>query len=186
MTMKRLVKILAVLHLVTLAAGARAAEVVVNGTPLAPELVAQIAAAYRTQIVPGRYWYDPVAGLWGIEGGPVAGQIQPGLALGGPLRPGASGGGTGVFINGRELHPSDVRGLQQLFGVVLPGRYWLNAMGVGGYEGGPPAFDLGAALGRRGGAGYNRTTPFGHLGSDGSCSYFMDPGSGASVMSGNC
>ena len=64
---------LALFQLMTLSAGARAADVVVNGMALDPALVAQIAAAYRTEIVPGRYWYDPVAGLWGLEGGPVEG-----------------------------------------------------------------------------------------------------------------
>jgi len=35
-----------------------------------------------------------------------------------------------------------------------------------------------------GGPGYNRSTYFGHLGSDGQSSYFFDPSSGCSVMSG--
>ena len=114
--------------------------------------------------------------------------IHPELSLGGPLQANASGGGTGVVTNGRVLHSSDVREQQMLFGAVLPGRYWMNPAGIGGFEGEPPLFDLRAAAAARGSgcAGYNRTTPFGHLGSDGNCSYFMAPGSGASVMSGNC
>ncbi|HVS26228.1 MAG TPA: hypothetical protein VHE58_02865 [Burkholderiales bacterium] len=83
----------------------------------------------------------------------------------------------------------EVRYLQQL-GPVYKGRYWMNAQGVGGIEGRPAIFDLGAAARRRSGGGLysgnSRTTPFGHLGSDGNCSYFFDPKSGSSVMSGNC
>ena len=81
--------------------------------------------------------------------------------------------------------------LQQL-GPVFPGRYWMNAQGVGGMEGGPAIFNVGAAIAaqqKKGGgmgSGYNRTTPGGHLGSDGNCSYYFDPQSGSSVMSGNC
>ncbi|MEP7300676.1 MAG: hypothetical protein ABI699_04045, partial [Caldimonas sp.] len=57
----------------------------------------------------GRYWYDPMSGGAGVVGGPAAAYLGPGLALGGTLPANASGGGdgrtTGVFINGRELHP---------------------------------------------------------------------------------
>jgi hypothetical protein len=49
---------------------------------------------------------------------------------------GCSGGGTGVFVNGRELHPYDVYRLSQL-GPVYPGRYWVDANGDFGYEYGP-------------------------------------------------
>ena len=45
------------------------------------------------------------------------------------MRADASGGGTGVFFNGRELHRQDALALQQLFGVVIPGRYTLDAYG---------------------------------------------------------
>jgi hypothetical protein len=68
-------------------------------------------------------------------GGPTLGFIQPGLDVGGPLRFDASNGDTGVFINGRELHRLDVLGLQR-FGPVWPGRYWVDAMGNFGFEGG--------------------------------------------------
>ena len=57
----------------------------------------------------------------------------------------ASGGGdgtvTGVFVNGRELHPIDVQGLS----TVLPvkrGRYWWDAAGNVGVEGGPALFNF--------------------------------------------
>jgi hypothetical protein len=159
--------------------------VVVNGVALNAQTLGQLQAAYG-RIAPGRYWYDPVSGLWGPERGPHAGQIMPGLLLGGPLRQDASGGGTGVIINGREIHPAELAQLQRLFGQVNPGRYWLNAQGIGGYEGGPPQFNLSAAAAQRsGGPGYNRSGPGGHLMSDGNCFGYMSP-NGATVMSGNC
>jgi len=135
---------------------------------------------------PGRYWYDPVSGLWGTEKGPAVGQIHPGMKLGGPLKADASGGGTGVFFNGRELHPQDVAALYQIAGTVIPGRYWINAMGVGGVEGGPAAFDLRALAAQRGGKSWSHSGPGGHTGSDGKCSYYFDPKSGSSVMTGDC
>jgi hypothetical protein len=64
-----------------------------------------------------------------------------GLNIGGPLRVDASRGNTGVFINGRELHQMDVVGLQQL-GPVYRGRYWVDAYGNCGFEGGPALLNL--------------------------------------------
>lgn len=163
------------------------AQVRVNGETLDSQTVAALEQAYRTSLQPGAYWYDPVSGLWGRESGPAAGQIEPGLRLGGRLRANASGGGTGVFFNGRELHPQDVLWLQQVAGVVIPGRYWIDARGVGGIEGGPPAFDLRALAAQRGGGrAWSHSGPGGHMGSDGQCSYYFDPQSGSSVMTGNC
>ena len=126
-------------------------EVVVNGKALDPGTIANLEQTYGTPVKPGRYWYDPMSGLWGLESGPATGQIQPGMKLGGPLKSDASGGGTNVFFNGRELHPQDVALLYQITGVVIPGRYWINAMGVGGMEGGPPIFELRALAAQRGG-----------------------------------
>lgn len=171
------------------AIGAASAQrtVIVNGERIDDHTVAALEQAYRVPIQSGRYWYDAFSGLWGIEGGPAAGQMMPGLKLGGRLKAGASGGGTNVFFNGRELHPQDVALLYQLTGVVMPGRYWINAAGVGGVEGGPPMFDLGAlAAQRSGGRAWNHSGPGGHAGSDGNCSYYFDPQTGASVMTGNC
>lgn len=62
--------------------------------------------------------------------------------LGGPLPPDASRSHTGVFINGRQIHILELQALSQMFGWVRPGRYWLNAHGIGGYEGGPAQFNL--------------------------------------------
>ncbi len=159
--------------------------IVVNGAPLDRQTVTALERLYG-QLRPGRYWYDTVSGAWGYERGPTVGQIQPGMRLGGPLRADASGGGTRVFINGRELHPADVAYLRQLAGTVLPGRYWVNAVGVGGYENGPPFFDLRALAAQRGGRSWAHSGPGGHMASDGRCTGYFDPKSGASVMTGAC
>lgn len=123
----------------------------------------------------GAYWYDPRTGASGRWGGPALAFLPPGLMLGGPLPAEASGGGqgtlTGVFVNGRELHPIDVMGLQQLIGQVWPGRWWVDAQGNYGLEGGPPLGNLMllARAHRSGGGGqawskhYEGTTPGGNM-----------------------
>jgi hypothetical protein len=178
--------LLAAVLVLAVAPPALAQAVIVNGAALDAKTLAQLQSVYGP-IAQGRYWYDPVSGLWGRERGPHAGQIAPGLRLGGPLKRDASGGGTGVVINGREIHPAELAQLQSLFGRVNPGRYWLNAQGIGGYEGGPAQFNLPAVAAQRsgGGRGYNRSGPGGHIMSDGNCFGYMSP-NGSSVMSGNC
>ena len=112
------------------------------------------------------------------------GQIMPELDVGASLNPHVSGGDTGVFINGRELHSLEVQYLMSIFGRVIPGRYWLNAKGLGGFEGGPPIFNLNArSYGSASGKGYLRRGPGGATGSDGNCFYYNSP-NGSSVM--NC
>jgi hypothetical protein len=122
-------------------ASAQQSEILVNGQPLTLEEVAY----YGVELPPGRYWYDQVSGLWGVEGSGYAGQIVAGLPLGGPLQPDASLGDTGVFFNNRELHATELAELLQVFSEVPPGRYWLGANLVGGVEGQPASFDLRAA-----------------------------------------
>jgi hypothetical protein len=164
------------------AAPLRAQPTVVNGQTLDARTVAALQRSYGV-VLPGSYWYDRVSGLWGPVGGPPAGQLAPGLALG-RLREDASGGApTGVFVNGRQIHPQELFQLRQVFGAVVPGRYWLAPSGIGGREGGPPQFDLRAAAPR--GGGYIRRGPGGTIGSDGGCSYYSHP-DGSSVMTGNC
>lgn len=97
------------------------------------------------QIPAGNYWYDPKTGLWGKVGGPSKGQFLPNMGFGGELDPQASGGGTQVFINGREIHVQELNRLQELHGEIRPGRYWMNARLVGGREGEPATINLNAA-----------------------------------------
>ncbi|HJZ67648.1 MAG TPA: hypothetical protein VKF81_05980 [Blastocatellia bacterium] len=115
--------------------------VYINRTRLADQWVFALEGKYRVRIPDGSYWYDRMSGAWGVEGGPTAGFIHAGLDLGGQLRADASRGKTGVFINGRELHALDVRGLQRL-GPVYRGRYWVDAQGNFGFEGGPALGNL--------------------------------------------
>ena len=71
------------------------APIVVNGQELTPAEYQQIRTLgqkYRVKVMPGRYWYDRVSGLWGYEGNPAMGAILPGLNLGGALSPRASNG----------------------------------------------------------------------------------------------
>ncbi|WP_028865967.1 hypothetical protein [Psychromonas aquimarina] len=111
--------------------------VYINRKKLSPDKRNALESAYQTRIQSGRYWYDNICGAWGVEGGPTTGFILAGLDLPGPMPADISKGGTGIFINGREIHPMDQRGLQQLFGVTYKGNYWLDAQGnlgpVGGY-----------------------------------------------------
>lgn len=152
--------------------------VIINGVHLSDEQLRQLEQRFMLRIADGAYWYDQVSGAWGMQGGPTIGFTQPHLELGGTLQRNASNGNTGVIINGRELHQQDVLALRQLTPYVIPGRYWVDARGIGGYEGGPPIFDLQAlaraAGGGRGGA-WSYTSPHGSgtVGGDGQgFSYF--------------
>ena len=135
------------------AAPAGARNVTVNDRRLSDTELANIEQQYRVRIEDAAYWYDPFSGAWGIKGGPTRGFIYSGLNIGGPLKADASGGGTNVFINGRELHPLDVSGLTKCT-PVNPGRYWVAANGIGGYEGGPASFDLVSLCKARSGGGW--------------------------------
>ena len=161
-------------------------SVTINDSQVDGSTLAALEQQYGLQIADGDYWYDPYSGAWGLPGGPTAGFIPAGLALGGVLQADASGGGTAVYINGRELHPQEVAGLQQLFGAVQSGRYWLDAFGNYGFEGGPALGNLVYAIqaAQDGGGGYFASTYGGYVGSDGNTSYFFDSQSGCSVISG--
>ncbi|MEL6449414.1 MAG: hypothetical protein AAFQ62_15880 [Pseudomonadota bacterium] len=128
-------------------------EVIVNGKVLGEQTIVSLRNLYGS-VEPGNYWYDAMSGLYGNAGGPPMGQLHPGLALGGPLKASASGGGngnvTGVFINGREIHRLEYLFYLRLFGQVMPGRFWMNAQGVGGYVGGPAFFNVQQALAQAG------------------------------------
>jgi len=90
-------------------AHAQGRDIAVNGIALDDRSIAALETAYRTRLQPGRYWYDRMSGLWGLELGPSQGQIAPGLALGGPLNPRASvgrqAGITRVFVPGGDVDP---------------------------------------------------------------------------------
>ncbi len=117
-------------------------QVFINRSRLSSAVLAQLEPPGAPRIPDGRYWYDARSGAWGLEGGFTRGFVQAGLRIGGPLPADISGGGTGVFINGRELPPIDLGALQQLTGPVAAGRYWLDADGNAGLEGGPALVNL--------------------------------------------
>ncbi|MFT3712840.1 MAG: hypothetical protein QM817_34745 [Archangium sp.] len=122
----------------------------INGRRLTQQELKVVAWLEQTtgqKSVPGDYWYDNATGALGKWGGPTMTFLPPGLGLGGALPANASGGGmgqlTGVFINGRELHPVDVMNLTALLQTqVQRGRWWVDAQGNCGLEGGPPLFNL--------------------------------------------
>jgi hypothetical protein len=114
-----------------------AGQVFINGVAMSP------ADAQAARIPAGRYWYDRMSGLWGVEGGPTLGVTQAGLNVGGQLQANASNGTSNVFVNGRNLQLGEVAWLQNLLGVpVQVGRYWLDFQGNMGVEGGPPLVNL--------------------------------------------
>ena len=80
--------------------------VVINRLELTAEQLTQLEWQLGTKVQPGRYWYDSRSGLWGWEGNPSIGQLPPGMPSA-PLPEDVSTGGTNVFINGREIHPSE-------------------------------------------------------------------------------
>jgi hypothetical protein len=156
---------------------AQTRQVTVNRVRLTDQQVKTFEQRWRIQVNDGKYWYDKVSGAWGMDGGPTAGWIMPGLDLGGPLPADASGGTTGVFINGRELHVMDVAALMRL-GPVYQGRWWVDAQGTFGLEGGPPIGNLWLLAQQRGmrpGQAWSHYSKDGNsfVGGDGNgCTYF--------------
>jgi hypothetical protein len=111
-------------------------QFIVNGDSVPASTISTLEKTYGVKFTPGDYWYDRMTGAYGVKGGPCTGVGVAGLSIGGQLKADASGGSTGVFINGRELHPLDVAGLQT-FMLVMQGRYWTDAYGNFGYENNP-------------------------------------------------
>jgi hypothetical protein len=125
-------------------------------------VLARLEAAWGFVTPSGDYWYDNVSGAAGQWGGPVRGFVGAAEASGG-----GSGMLTGVFINGREIHPLDVQGLTQLFGAPpWPGRWWVDGQGNFGPEGGPVMGNLMALVQQRraasGGDSYYSKDPNNH------------------------
>ncbi|MFH2012861.1 MAG: hypothetical protein ABIJ37_09220 [Pseudomonadota bacterium] len=124
----------------------RKSDVYINRIRLDVDKLNALETTYQTRIEKGHYWYDRICGAWGVENGPTAGFIMAGLDLPGPMPSDISGGGIGIFINGREIHPLDQQGLQKLFGITYTGKYWLDAQGNLGVEGGPAILNIMAAI----------------------------------------
>ncbi len=112
-------------------------QVSINGRALSGAEVAGLAVAYQVSPRPGEYWYDPRSGLYGALGGPAAGVMMPGHDFG-PVARGASGGDTGVLVNGRELPAAEWTGWGGILGhSIPPGSWWLDAGGNLGADGCP-------------------------------------------------
>lgn len=142
-------------------------NVTVNGVSVPGTQLEELGQHLRLRIEDGRYWYDRHSGAVGPAGGPTLAFIVPDLDLGGPLSVDASAGNTGVFLNGRELPQYDLIELTRLVGFVAPGRYFLDASGNAGFEGGPPMINLVAASRQHGavrGGWYSTTTATGDSG----------------------
>lgn len=107
----------------------------INGRLADLGIIQQLEQQYNIRVQPGSYWYDPISGLWGIWGQANSGYILPGFTAWGEVPWNASGGSTNVYVNGRAIHPTELRYLQSL-GPVYAGRYWLDARGNYGLEGG--------------------------------------------------
>nr|XP_010326888.1 uncharacterized protein LOC104649423 isoform X2 [Solanum lycopersicum] len=85
------------------------ANITVNGH-LIPDRLIKRAEKRAGPIQPGHYWYDFRAGFWGVIGGHCLGIIPPFIEeFNYPMPVNCAGGGTGVFVNGRELNPKDLK-----------------------------------------------------------------------------
>jgi hypothetical protein len=157
--------------------------ITINRERLSEQTIQMLERTYRTRLLSGNFWYDPASGLWGVWGGPAFGQILPGLKLGGPLTFDASGGQTNVVLNGRAIHPLEYRATIARYGYALPGRYWLDARGNIGLEGGPFLFNVYASAMGQGGSSWYRAGPGGYMASDGKCIGYTAPG-GESFLAG--
>ncbi|MEO0556719.1 MAG: hypothetical protein AAF170_00910 [Bacteroidota bacterium] len=135
--------------------GSRA--VVINGQRMDASTLSALEARYQTQVQAGNYWYDAASGAWGHVGRPTSGFIPAGLRVGGPLRADASSGRTSVWVNGRRLPAQDLRAIERLTGPVEPGRYWLDANGNAGREGGPAQVNLAQLARQAQGSGLRRS-----------------------------
>lgn len=164
-------------------AQAQQRQVLVNRVRISDQDLRAFEQRWNTRIQNGNYWYDRFSGAWGLEGGPTAGWISPGLNLGGALRADASGGNTGVFINGRELHQLDVQALMQIV-QVQRGHWWVDGQGNFGPEGGPVWGNLVVLAQQRGGGrSWSAYSSDGHsfIGGDGHCTYFNSHDAGTST-----
>jgi hypothetical protein len=103
-------------------AGSGVFAIVVNGVTITGSSKAALLAS---GFLPGRYWRDFTAGFYGREGGPTLGACDTPIPGAGPLQPDAScrpTGQTNIFINGREVHPTEVKNLLPI--MMQPGGRW--------------------------------------------------------------
>ncbi|MDX2120183.1 MAG: hypothetical protein SF070_03855 [Gemmatimonadota bacterium] len=180
--------VLALLVLAVAPLAAQERNVVVNRVRLTAQQVSGFESRWSVRVQDGRYWYDRRSGAWGMDGGPTAGWILAGLDLGGPLPADASRGTSGVFINGRELPEADVSALLRIT-PVYQGRWWVDAQGSFGAEGGPALGNLWVLARQRGmrpGQAWSVYANQGNnfiAGDDNGCTYFSsrDNGTGTST-----
>jgi hypothetical protein len=125
-------------------------NITINGAKLGPREAATLAnleAIGGVTLPDGAYWYDTVSGSFGEWGRPPAVLIGPGHALGPKLPANASAGNSGVYINGRRLQVREVQALSVLTNFPWqPGRYFIDAQGNTGVEGGPVLVNLFAVI----------------------------------------
>ncbi|MEQ8766005.1 MAG: hypothetical protein RL885_18955 [Planctomycetota bacterium] len=156
----------------------------INGRPIDAAKLLAFETLHGVRLPDGSYWYDRHSGALGVFGGPCTGYARAGLDFGGPMPANCSGGGTGVFVNGRELHRMEVLLLSQV-ATVYRGRYTLDSAGNVGIEGGPflyNVFQVGQQMmaqqqrqgGGGGGSSWSHSGIFGHTGGDGETFYFLD------------
>jgi len=192
---RRVVVLAALATFLWAAQGNAQTEILINGRRLTFEQMSQIQLSYGFLLPPGRYWYDPRSGLWGVEGWETAGFFRPNHNLG-PLATTASRGDSGIFLNGRQLNGREAFYFEQILGPGRDyrGRWWLDGWTGGlGLEGDArplinmfQMFQARATPPQNGrGKAHSWSSTFGYGGSDGECSYVNIPGSG-SVMTGNC
>jgi hypothetical protein len=97
----RVASILIPSALLLIGSPASAQDIYVNGQPVPQQeirdLQQRMGIPEAAPIPAGRYWYDRVSGLWGMEGGPTQGQILPGLELGTWQGIGGPEGGPALF-----------------------------------------------------------------------------------------
>jgi len=155
--------------------------VFINQQELPTNQVQLLENYYQVKIQKGCYWYDPYCGLWGLANGPAMGFMLPNLQLGGALRSNASGGKTGIFINGRQIDATERHQWQQLVGPIRPDRYILDAYGNVMTESGVYQLNLVQLVTQKAKAGYNNQGVYhdGH-GNTFYRNWYTDTGSGSS------
>lgn len=110
-------------------------RVIVNGRPLTRMQAVMLQTLYGAVPPPGRHWYEPGSGLYGLEGREASGFVRPNHTFA-PLQADASGGDTNIFLNGRELNRAGATFCRAILGEGFgQGRWWLTGTGLVGVEG---------------------------------------------------